>query len=153
MVLAGQDLQCKLHEVAPQPDLFGGFRYQGRTAEIIHRDLTPLCSISSWPCGFRHPRLLPSTLRLRHLSTGPDKVVSFYNYVHEEPRHYLHEQVATAGMAMDDFLISDMTIELANLQVRMPTGTEKYVPFGALTKETGSMFASIPRSRRGGNTA
>jgi hypothetical protein len=79
--------------------------------------------------------------------------VSFYNYVHEEPRHYLHEQVATAGMAMDDFLISDMTIELANLQVRMPTGTEKYVPFGALTKETGSMFASIPRSRRGGNTA
>jgi hypothetical protein len=62
------------------------------------------------------------------------RLVSFYNYIHEEPRHYLYEQVATAGMTMEEFLTSDMTIELDNLQVRMLTGTEKSVPFGALTE-------------------
>jgi hypothetical protein len=51
-----------------------------------------------------------------------DRLVSYYFYVIENPRHYLHRKVVGERMSLRDFATSRLSIELDNHQVRQISG-------------------------------
>jgi hypothetical protein len=73
-----------------------------------------------------------------------DRLVSHYFHVHGEPEHHSYKQIVEGGMSLLDFVTSDITIEVENLQSRYFAGLEAHdVPLGAFT---GEMFDRAVRN-------
>lgn len=53
-----------------------------------------------------------------------ERLVSHYFHVHGEPEHRSYKQIVEGGMSLLDFVTSDITLEVDNLQTRFVAGLE-----------------------------
>jgi len=53
-----------------------------------------------------------------------ERLVSHYYHVHGEPGHRSYKQIVEGGMSLLDFVTSDITLEVDNLQTRFVAGLE-----------------------------
>ncbi len=87
-----------------------------------------------WPFGM-HKFFSGECRYISAMRDPVDRLVSEYYYILRIPDHYLHEQVTSCNMSLEDFVTSDITTELDNGQLRLLAGCEKEVPFGQIGKE------------------
>jgi hypothetical protein len=62
-----------------------------------------------------------------------DRVVSFYYYIRQNTRHYLHEQVLARDLTLQQYIESCLTTSNDNFQVRLISGVHHEVPYGQCT--------------------
>lgn len=80
--------------------------------------------------GFGLHEFIPQPSTYITLLRNPVKrIISYYNYVKSHPSHYLHETVTLHNMSLKDFVNSQLSIELDNLQTRMISGNH-LIEFG-----------------------
>lgn len=53
-----------------------------------------------------------------------ERIISFYYFIHQTPRHYLYKKVVSGKMGFKEFVNSGLTPELYNLQTRMLAGED-----------------------------
>jgi len=96
------------------------------------------------PIGDRnHYRLLRGHVKfgIHHLIDRPftyvtilrdpvSRIVSHYYYVLRTPAHALHEMVTSTGMDIERYILSGLSTELNNGQVRLISGIGSSLPFG-----------------------
>jgi len=63
------------------------------------------------------------------------RIISHYNFVLENPRHYLHEKVRSENMSLKEYVESGISDELNNGQTRLISGVGNTIPFGECTSE------------------
>lgn len=56
----------------------------------------------------------PDHLKITLLRNPVDRIVSLYYYAKESPKHNLYLEINQAGMSLEDFATSDITIEVRN---------------------------------------
>lgn len=61
---------------------------------------------------------------LTFLREPVERLISYYFYILRERRHYLHPYVMQRRMKLESFLLSDITVELDNYQVRAISGAK-----------------------------
>ena len=61
------------------------------------------------------------------------RIVSHYNYVLDEPAHYLYEHVTTRRMSLTEYASSGLSTELENGQTRLIAGIPDTEPCGSQT--------------------
>jgi hypothetical protein len=83
-------------------------------------------------CFGVHELLPQEVFYVTYLRDPLKRLLSFYNYIFNEPKHYLYAQVALSNMGFAEFLESGLTHEIDNLQVRMLAGDEKEAPLGGV---------------------
>lgn len=82
-----------------------------------------------------HQALSNPSAYITMLRQPVDRVVSLYYYILRDPNHYLHEQIISSQISLEDFVISRMTPELDNGQTRLLSGVGYDIPFGRCTEE------------------
>lgn len=69
--------------------------------------------------------LIPAPCRYLTMLRNPvDRLVSHYFHVLNEPGHHSYDQIVTGQMSLLDFVSSDISIEIDNLQTRFIAGLE-----------------------------
>lgn len=68
---------------------------------------------------------------LRHPA---ERIVSHYHYVKRNPGHYLYHHLSR-GIDLAEFASAELSGELDNGQVRLLSGHDQDIPFGACTRE------------------
>lgn len=63
-----------------------------------------------------------------------DRLVSHYYYVRSNRGHYLHETVHRQRLSLEDYCLSDLSIEFDNDQVRLISGQRHEVPINAVNE-------------------
>jgi hypothetical protein len=122
----------------------------GNPANTPHGFLSeePIRTFASWPQERRaryrlvsahmvyglHEHVPRATAYLSLLRKPVARAISGYYRVLETPSHRLHEAVAGAGMSMEDYLTSGISLEVDNSQTRAIAG-DVDTPFGACTPE------------------
>ena len=70
-------------------------------------------------------KVIPAPCQYLTMLRNPvDRLVSHYFHVLDEPGHHSYEQIVTGQMSLLDFVTSDISIELDNLQTRFVAGLE-----------------------------
>lgn len=82
-----------------------------------------------------HDSLIGKTTYITLLRDPVERVVSHYFYVKRTPRHYLYDQVVSRKMSLADYVGSGITGELDSGQVRLLSGVDQTIPYGACTRE------------------
>lgn len=59
-----------------------------------------------------------------------DRLISLYKYALRRPNHYLHKRLATENVGLEEFVLSGITTETDNSQVRFLAGHNEDVPYG-----------------------
>jgi len=70
-----------------------------------------------------HELFSDQTRYITFLRSPTSRVISYYNYILDTPSHYLYSKVAKKEMPIEDFVISDLTTEIDNGQVRFLSST------------------------------
>lgn len=69
--------------------------------------------------------LIPAPCRYITILRDPvERLVSHYYHVHDKPQHRSYEQIVEGGMSLLDFVASDISPEVDNLQTRFIAGLE-----------------------------
>ncbi len=101
-------------------------RIRGHTGSPKTPDPGGNWALSVWP-----PSSSWTPEHLHHYPCNPiDRLISYYYYVQAYPDTYIH--ATAAKLSLDDFITSEATIALDNLQVRLLAG-RKAAPIGTLT--------------------
>ncbi len=82
-----------------------------------------------------HEFLSPSANYITILRNPTQRLISLYNYVIQERGHYLHDLVISQGMKLPDFIQSNISPELYNIQTIFIAGTEALGKFEPHSKE------------------
>ncbi len=87
-----------------------------------------------WPYGM-HEKFSGETRYISIMREPVGRLISEYYYILRTPYHYLHSTLVNDNVSLDEFLTSDLTIELDNSQLRLIAGCEKNIPFGGITSK------------------
>jgi hypothetical protein len=64
-----------------------------------------------------------------------DRVISFYYFIRQNPKHYLHEALIGQGLTLADYVERRLSTMTDNFQVRMLTNTMHDIPNGGCTAD------------------
>jgi hypothetical protein len=82
-----------------------------------------------------HEYMIGSVKYITMLRNPVDRIISFYYYVLSEPKHYLHDTVKAKKLSLDDFVVSGLSNELDNGQVRLIAGCDVDLEYGGCSRE------------------
>ena len=85
-----------------------------------------------WPYGM-HKQFTGEVAYISVMREPIGRLISEYYYILRTPYHYLHSTLINENVSLDEFLTSDLTVELDNSQLRLLAGCERDVPFGGIT--------------------
>ncbi len=89
------------------------------TPESFRRSLTLV--YGHLPYGV-HSLLPQPSHYLTYVREPVARVASLYQFIHENPRHYLYEPIVTKKLSLSDFATSDLAAEISNCMTRMLCG-------------------------------
>lgn len=72
-----------------------------------------------------HERLPNPSTYITMMRDPVDRVISHYYFVRRSPNHYLHETVMSKNMSLEDYVGSELSIEINNGQTRLLAGLKE----------------------------
>ena len=87
-----------------------------------------------FPFGI-HQHLPRAATYITLLRDPVERLISHYHFVLRTPEHYLYEPVTRKGMTLEDYVMSDVSPELDNGQIRMLSGVGRTLPIGQCSPE------------------
>jgi hypothetical protein len=81
-----------------------------------------------------HEWLPQASIYITFLRNPIDRIVSHYYFVRRKADHYLHQRIAEKNISLEDYVASQLTIELDNWQTRNLAGRET-LQFGECSEQ------------------
>ena len=131
---AGTTLASIIERNYPAAGIFSLDRKPGTTAQDL-KNLSPeekgRIQIIKGHCPFGLHEHVPGPAKYFTILREPvERMISHYHYVLRTPEHYLHEEVSSRNLTLEQYVSSSLSTELDNGQVRILSGCGRNVPFG-----------------------